>query len=63
MKGYHQEKKCCEVCGEKELLVERVYCWWECQLAQPQRKLLRRFFKRLTMNYHNITSGHISGGM
>ena len=24
-----------------------IHCWWECKLVQPQRKKIRRFFRKL----------------
>ena len=31
-------------CGEKGTLL---YCWWECKLMQPLRKMVWRFLKKL----------------
>ena len=41
--------KCQRGCGEKETLP---HCWWQCKLAQPLRKMLRLFLKKLkTVSY------------
>ena len=36
--------KCQRGCGEKGTLL---YCWWECELIQPLRKMVWRLLKRL----------------
>ena len=36
--------KCQRGCGEKGTLL---YCWWECELIQPLRKMVWRLLKKL----------------
>ena len=36
--------KCWTECGEKGMLI---HCWWECKLAQPLRKIIQRFLRKL----------------
>ena len=39
-----KNNKCCRGCGEKGTLL---HGWWECKLAQPLCKILRRLLKKL----------------
>ena len=41
--------KCWRRCGEKVTLL---YCWWECKLIQPLRKMVRRFLKKRGIKPH-----------